>query len=873
MKKPSQAPVDDEALRDRAATQLEESPKASAWPETPTDAFRMLQELQILQIELEMQNEDLKQSKADGDAALEKYTDLYDFAPVGYFNLTASGIIQLVNLTGAFMAGVERSRLLGRSFEMLLPITSRHAFTLFLELVFSDRRKHSADFDFFQKDELARTVNIEARRLPNGLECRVVISDITERRRSADRVRLLWEAASVLLSTDEPEVVLQGLLAKIGPVLGVDAYLHYMVDESGGALRLSSCAGIPAESAREVTQVRFGESICGTVAEQRAPLHGADVQISQLPREQWAKSMGVLAYVCNPLLSGKVLLGTLIYVSRTRHRFAPEDLAVLKTIAHYVAAAYERRRGADAVRLSEIRYRRLFEAAHDGVLLLDPATHKVTDANPFMTRLLGYPRAELIGKKLFEIGLLKDEAASRDMLRKLKKNGRARYEDLPLESVGGRQQAVEVAANLYRENGRPVIQCNIRDITERKRGAEAVRQSGALFSALVAQSPVGVYVVDGQFRLIQINQKARAAFGKIRPLIGRDFSEIVHVIWNDEVADQIVARFRDTLKTGERYQSPEFDELRKDSGVNEIYEWQIQRVTLPAGDEGVVCFFDDVTDRVRAAHTRRRLDIMTASNEKLKKEIVRRLAVEAALKQSEELAQGLLAQSRQLQEKVRQVSYQSMMAQEELRKEISRELHDEISQLLVGINMHLAILTKAAVINPEGVRKTIAPLRRMVDESMQTVYRFSRELRPSSLDDLGLIPSLRTYIDEFPKRKGRQIEFRAFAGVEALSNEKRTVLYRVAQGALTNMAKHARASRGTVVIRRIKNGACLEISDNGRAFDVARLSSTRWSKRLGLTGMRERVEMVGGRFIVVSETGKGTTVRAEMPFGKRLLSK
>ena len=131
-----------------------------------------------------------------------------------------------------------------------------------------------------------------------------------------------------------------------------------------------------------------------------------------------------------------------------------------------------RKRSEEKLRVSEIRYRRLFEAAQDGVLLVDPVTRKITDANPFMTTLLGYSHGQLVGKELFEIGLLKDEAASQEMVRKLKDVHQVRYEDLPLESQGGVHQEVEVVANLYDENGAAVIQCNIRDITERKQAEE-----------------------------------------------------------------------------------------------------------------------------------------------------------------------------------------------------------------------------------------------------------------------------------------------------------------------------------------------------------------------------------------------------------------
>ncbi|MGB8856611.1 MAG: PAS domain S-box protein, partial [Burkholderiales bacterium] len=145
------------------------------------------------------------------------------------------------------------------------------------------------------------------------------------------------------------------------------------------------------------------------------------------------------------------------------------------------------------LRESEMRYRRLFEAANDGVLLLDPATCKITDANPFMTRLLGYPREQLIGKELYEIGLLKDETASRTMFEKLKVDHNVRYENLPLESQGGQNQEVEVVANLYDEDGLYVIQCNIRDITERKLAGDALRENEERYRALVEATATAVW--------------------------------------------------------------------------------------------------------------------------------------------------------------------------------------------------------------------------------------------------------------------------------------------------------------------------------------------------------------------------------------------
>lgn len=129
----------------------------------------------------------------------------------------------------------------------------------------------------------------------------------------------------------------------------------------------------------------------------------------------------------------------------------------------------------ESVRASEVRYRRLFETAKDGILMLDAETGKITDANPFLEVMLGYSRTELVGRTLWEIGPFKDVAASRSAFRELQRNEYIRYEDLPLETKEHERRNVEFVSNVYLESDKRVIQCNIRDVTSRKQAEEITR--------------------------------------------------------------------------------------------------------------------------------------------------------------------------------------------------------------------------------------------------------------------------------------------------------------------------------------------------------------------------------------------------------------
>jgi signal transduction histidine kinase len=260
---------------------------------------------------------------------------------------------------------------------------------------------------------------------------------------------------------------------------------------------------------------------------------------------------------------------------------------------------------------------------------------------------------------------------------------------------------------------------------------------------------------------------------------------------------------------------------------------------------------------------------LLAANRDLKAQAAQRKSAETALQLSEKKHRRLLGEARQMQLRLRHLSHQVLSAQEEERKEISRELHDEIVQTLTGINVQLASLKIEAGASKQSFSRHIAYTQRLVEKSVDIVHQFARDLRPTLLDDLGLNPALHAYMKTFTGRTGLQIDFSTFADIEKLRNDKRTVLYRVAQAALINIAQHAKATTVSVQIKDLPQFVIMEIKDDGISFDVHHVLDSRRNKRLGLIGMRERVEMVGGTFSVASAPGCGTKISAMIPFKRK----
>jgi PAS domain S-box-containing protein len=266
-----------------------------------------------------------------------------------------NGTILSWNAGAERLFGYTPGEAVGRSITLIIPPDRLDEERDILERIRRGQRIEHFETVRARKDGRLIDISLTVSPIRNG-EGRVVgaskiARDITERKRAegelrkqTERMRLLWEGASVLLTTEEPDAIMRGLFAKVAPQFGLDAYFSFMVSEGGDALRLESCLGIPEEAAHSIRQLEFGQAVCGAVAQTRQPITATHIQQSDDPRVQLVKGFGIRVYACNPLLAGDRLLGTLSFASRTRDTLDPDELEFLHTVCRYVTVTYERLR-------------------------------------------------------------------------------------------------------------------------------------------------------------------------------------------------------------------------------------------------------------------------------------------------------------------------------------------------------------------------------------------------------------------------------------------------------------------------------------------------------------------------------------------------
>jgi PAS domain S-box-containing protein len=419
-------------------------------------------------------------------------------------------------------------------------------------------------------------------------------------------------------------------------------------------------------------------------------------------------------------------------------------------------------------------------------------------------------------------------------------------------------------------------------IEGRKKGEEALRKSDERFRALFDMGPVGVYSCDMSGRIVEFNRCARDMWGR-SPKTG-------------DKGDKYCGSFRMHSPDGKRMPHAKCPMAEVLTGrITSARDKEVvierpdgSRITVVANivplkndlgkTTGAINCFYDISDRKRAevalGAAREQLskyvgkleNLVLARTSKLTEANERLVASNIENLKGKEEYQTLFADSLIMQGKLRNVTHQIISAQEEERKKISRELHDEVVQTLIGIDIELTSLKKDGSPGGADLLERIAAVQLLVGESVTAVHGFARGLRPAMLDDLGLIPALQLVCKGLKAKKKLKIHITALGGIDGLVSEGRTVLFRIAQEALNNVCRHADASEVSVSVGRLGQTVRMEIKDNGKSFAADKFLQDKNPKRLGLIGMRERLEMVGGTLTIESVNGKGTIVRAEIPF-------
>jgi PAS domain S-box-containing protein len=372
----------------------------------------------------------------------------------------------------------------------------------------------------------------------------------------------------------------------------------------------------------------------------------------------------------------------------------------------------------------------------------------------------------------------------------------------------------------------------------RREALAALRASEAKFATAFGQSPLALTITrldDG--RLVEVNEGFLRLSGYTRAeVLGRTPVELGLWVEPEQRSDGLQwLRAGQPLPTREvRFQAKNGEEI---IGVIGAAVVEI---------DGRPCVLSSVTD-------------ITARKqmEQERAEYARRLEVRVAERTAELAAMNATLEHSEAE--LRRLSAYLQKVREDERTRVAREIHDELGQQLTGLKMDVAALKRK--LDPT-VRPALSELNQAVDGTIQTVRRLASELRPSILDDFGLVAALEAHLNEFERRAGVKGQLEAAADDSTLSHEARTALFRIFQEALTNIARHAQASAVSVRLQNRDGRLELEVRDNGRGIHPDEIAG---DGSLGLIGMRERVRLLDGELHITGTPGQGTSVLVRVP--------
>jgi PAS domain S-box-containing protein len=480
----------------------------------------------------------------------------------------------------------------------------------------------------------------------------------------------------------------------------------------------------------------------------------------------------------------------------------------------------DRRSAEESLEESRRRMRALFENTLDAIWLLDDEGRFV-DANPAVCALLGYTREEFLRMRIEDVATADEKGLVKELWNTILTAGQLDGEFTQVRRDGTtRVVDYRAVANIL-----PGLHLSVnRDITERKRAERELRASDEQVRLLLDSTGEAICGIDLEGRCTFFNASCLRILGYAdrADLLGRDLHRLIHHTRpGGEPLPREACRILCACRCGEEAHA-EDEVFWRGDGTSFPVEYWSHPVRHGGAVVGAVVTFVDISERRR---------------------------VEEELR---ETAARLQVLSRRLVE-----------VQEEERRHLARELHDEIGQVLTVIGISLQAAKKARV---DAAALNLDDCIGLVDGAIRQVRHLSLDLRPSMLDDLGLVATLRWYVDRQAQRAGYRARFISDAVEIRLDPAIATAAFRVAQEALTNIARHAKARRVSVSVRRSDGSLRLLVRDDGAGFDSG--EALRYGARgsgLGLLGMRERAALLGGRVEVRSRPGRGTRVLLTIP--------
>jgi PAS domain S-box-containing protein len=511
----------------------------------------------------------------------------------------------------------------------------------------------------------------------------------------------------------------------------------------------------------------------------------------------------------------------------------------------------------------------IFRGLPLGVIILhlenpqDVKTFRIIDLNPAAALMTGATLEDLRGRKLAEFPkLLKTPFPVRclDALRA----GESR--NLGEISYGDER----IREGIYSVNVFPLpgdfMGVTFENIAERKRAEQARRESDERYRLLIESvQEYAIFHVDPLGHVVSWNAGAERLKGyRAEEIIGKPISLFYPP---DDLANGKPARI--LAEAAQRGQCrDEGWRIRKDGSRF----WASVVVTALRNAEGSLLGFAKVTRDITDWHgkeqtlekTKELLEIRVKQRTAVLDQVNQELRTEIADRQrAEEQLRASLEQLRSLAARLQRV-------REEERTSIAREIHDELGQSCTAIKMDLALIGHKATKKQTQLRAKVDSATRLVDEMIGTLRRIASELRPRTLDDLGLNAALEWQAQEFENRTGIRCHLTLLQGPLALDSERSTAIFRIFQESLTNVVRHAQATRVDALLEREGNQLLFQVRDNGIGFDPAAAKSRR---SLGLVGMQERALLLDGELKIEAVPGGGTTLILRMPLPHTTLPK